>query len=169
MKKIGIFYGSSGGTTEGVAKTIAGKLGLGAADVHDVAKAKVEDVVACDVLVLGSSTWGAGDLQDDWYDFLPKLQSLDLSGKLVALFGCGDSSSFSDTFCDAIGTLHDDLKATGCKFIGAVDASSYTYDDSTAESDGRFVGLALDEVNEGDKTDDRITAWVQQLKGEGLE
>lgn len=169
MGKIGIFYGSSGGTTEGVAKTIAGKLGLGASDVHDVAKAKAEDAAACDVLLLGSSTWGAGDLQDDWFDFLPKLQALDLSGKKVALFGCGDSSSFSDTYCDAIGTLYNDLQSTGCQFIGSVDASDYSYDDSTAVVDGRFCGLALDEVNEADKTEERIDNWLQQLRSEGLE
>lgn len=101
MKTIGIFYGSSSGVTESVAERIAAKLGVEAADVHDVASASVEEVAKYDVLLLGSSTWGAGDLQDDWYGFLDNLKTADLSGKLVALFGCGDSSSFSDTFCDA--------------------------------------------------------------------
>ena len=36
MKKIGVFYGSSTGTTEGVAETIGQKLGVAAADIHDV-------------------------------------------------------------------------------------------------------------------------------------
>lgn len=31
-------------------------------------------------------------------------------------------------------------------------------------ADDEFVGLALDEDNEGDLTDDRITAWVDTLK-----
>ena len=35
MKKIGIFYGSSTGTTESVAHTIAQKLGVASNDVHD--------------------------------------------------------------------------------------------------------------------------------------
>ena len=34
--------------------------------------------------------------------------------------------------------------------------------------DGKFLGLPLDEDNEDDQTDDRITAWVEQLKGEGM-
>ena len=55
-----------------------------------------------DVLVLSSSTWGAGELQDDWYDGVNVLKKCDLSHKYVALFGCGDSDSYSDTFCDAI-------------------------------------------------------------------
>ena len=110
MKTIGIFYGSSNGTTESVAKQIAEKLGVKSADIHDVGQASPADFASYEVLLLGSSTWGAGDLQDDWYDFLPKIKKLDLSGKLVGLFGCGDSSSFSDTFCDAIGTIYNDLK-----------------------------------------------------------
>ena len=169
MKTIGIFYGSSTGTTEGIANQIAESLGVDSADVHEVSQASAEDLNAYEVLLLGSSTWGAGDLQDDWYDFLPKIQNLDLSNKLVALFGCGDSSSFSDTYCDAMGTIYQGLEGTGCKFIGSVDASDYTYDESTSVVDGRFVGLALDEVNEDDKTADRISNWVESLKSEGLE
>jgi flavodoxin len=45
MSKIGIFYGSSGGNTEGIAKKIASKLGVGSADVRDVASAKANDLV----------------------------------------------------------------------------------------------------------------------------
>lgn len=166
MKTTGIFFGSSGGVTEEVANKIAEKLGVPRSDVHNVASASPEDVGKYEVLLLGSSTWGAGDLQDDWYDFLPKIQKLDLSDKIVALFGCGDSSSFGDTFCDALGTIYNDLQNTGCKFIGLVDASDYTYDDSTAVVGGRFVGLALDEMNEDDKTPERIENWVNALKAE---
>jgi len=38
MKKIGIFYGSSTGTTQGIAETIASKLGVPASDVIDVCR-----------------------------------------------------------------------------------------------------------------------------------
>lgn len=41
--------------------------------------------------ILGTSTWGAGEMQDDWYDGIKTLKGADLSGKTVALFGCGDS------------------------------------------------------------------------------
>lgn len=169
MKRIGIFFGSSGGVTEGVANQIAEKLGVASGDVYNVASASPADLGGYEVLLLGSSTWGAGDLQDDWYDFLPKIQKLDLSDKLVALFGCGDSASFGDTFCDAIGTIYQDLQGTGCQFIGSVDAADYSYTDSTAVVDGRFVGLALDEMNEDSLTPGRIDAWIESLKKEGIE
>ena len=167
--KIGIFYGSTTGVTEAVAERIAKKLGVASADVQNVGSATAADAAGYDALLLGTSTWGAGELQDDWYDFLDQLKCQDLTGKKVALFGCGDSSSFSDTFCSAMGEIHDGLAATGCTFVGQVDASGYTYDDSAAVSGGKFVGLALDEVNEDDKTDGRIDAWAAQLKSEGVE
>ena len=44
---------------------------------------------------------------------------MDLSGKKVAFFGCGDSQSYGDYFCDAVGELHDQFSATGATLIGA--------------------------------------------------
>ena len=40
----------------------------------------------------------------------------------------------------------------------------YTFDDSESVVDGKFVGLALDEVNEDNKTDERIDAWVAEIQ-----
>lgn len=164
MRKIGIFYGSSSGTTGDVAQRIAAKLGVDSKDVHDVATVSPDSLLSYDCLLLGSSTWGSGDLQDDWEGFLPKIGKLDLSGKLVALFGCGDSASFGDTFCDAIGTIHDGLKATGCQFVGSMDPAGYSFEDSTALVDGQFVGLLVDEVNEDGQTDSRIDRWIGSFR-----
>ncbi|MCG2649504.1 flavodoxin FldA [Alloprevotella tannerae] len=166
MKKIGIFYGSTTGNTESVAKTIAEKLGLADGDVHEVSELNADAVAAYDVLLLGSSTWGAGDLQDDWYDGVDVLKGLDLSGKQVAFFGCGDSASYPDTFCGALGDIYNDIQGTGASFIGMVGTDGYTFDESASVVDGKFVGLAIDEDNESDKTEERINAWVEQLKGE---
>jgi flavodoxin I len=166
MKKTGIFYGSTTGTTESVARLIADKLGIAPADVHEVTQLDTALAESYDALILGTSTWGDGELQDDWYDGLKVLQGAHLSGKTVALFGCGDSESYSDTFCDAMGLLYEGLKDSGCTFVGAVDDSGYTFSASVAANDGKFVGLALDDVNESDRTDDRVSAWAAQLQTE---
>lgn len=166
MKKTGIFYGSTTGTTESVARLIADKLGIAPADVHEVTQLDTALAESYEALILGTSTWGDGELQDDWYDGLKVLQGAHLSGKIVALFGCGDSESYSDTFCDAMGLLYEGLKDSGCTFVGAVDDSDYTYAASVAAADGKFVGLALDDVNESDRTDDRVSAWAAQLQAE---
>ncbi len=105
----------------------------------------------------------AGELQDDWYDGLKTLQSADLSGKTIALFGCGDSSSYSDTFVGGIGELYNGIKDCGARFIGSVTTDDYTFDDSEAVIDGKFIGLPLDDINEDDKTDTRIEAWIAQI------
>ena len=110
MKKVGIFYGSTTGATEGVAETIAARLGVASEDIRNVGTTKVDEVDKYDVLLLGSSTWGIGELQDDWNDFLDKLKAKNLSGKTVAIFGCGDSASFGGSFCDAIGIIYNELQ-----------------------------------------------------------
>ena len=123
-----------------------------------------QDIVDCHQnLVLGTSTWGAGELQDDWYDGLKVLQQANLSGKTIALFGCGDCQSYSDTFVGGIGELYNGIKQSGAHFIGEVDTDGYSFDDSEAVVEGKFIGLPLDDVNEDDKTDARIDAWTAQL------
>ena len=165
MKKTGIIFGSTTGTTEGIAAKIAEVLGCGKENIHCAADLTKELAESYDVLVLGSSTWGAGDLQDDWYDAVNVLKSMNLSGKTVALFGCGDSEAYCDTFCDGMGILYEDLKDSGCTFLGnRVSTDDYTFSSSIAVVDGTFVGLALDDVNESAKTAGRIQAWADELK-----
>ena len=165
MNKIGVFYGSTTGTTEDLARRIAEKLDVSSEHVFDVSKLTEALVNEYDVLVLGSSTWGAGELQDDWYDGVKVLKSADLSMKFVALFGCGDSESYCDTFCDGIGVLYEDLKDSGCTFLGnKVSTDGYSFSSSIAVVDGAFVGLPLDEVNESNKTAERIDAWTAEIR-----
>lgn len=158
----GIFYGSTTGTTEAVAEDIAKQLGITAADVHNVADASADETNKYDLLLLGSSTWGCGELQDDWYGFLDALKAKDLAGKRVALFGCGDSGSYPDTFCDALGLIYEGLQATGCTFVGAYVPEGYDATDSLVCNEGKFVGLAIDESDPG-KTDARIASWCRNL------
>ena len=64
-----------------------------------------------------------------------------------------------------MGILYEDLKDSGCVFLGnRVSTDDYTFSGSMAVVDGAFVGLALDEVNESDKTSGRIREWVNELK-----
>ncbi len=163
MNKIGIFFGSSTGNTTVAAEKIAAQLGN--ADLHDVGEGvSSADFEGYDYLILGTSTWGCGVLQDDWETTLPELQKADLSGKTVALFGLGDSSSYSDTFVSAMGKIYDVLKQKDVSLVGQVDSSDYSYDDSEALVNGKFVGLALDEDNESSKTDERIKGWVESIR-----
>lgn len=161
MNKTLIVFGSSTGCCEDYAKRISERIG---AEVVNVADIDASIINEHDYLILGTSTWGAGEVQDDWYDGLDVLKQVDLSGKTVALFGCGDAESYSDTFCGGMSEIYKTVVEKGATVVGKVDAANYTYDDSEAVEDGKFVGLALD-VNEGDsEINERIDNWVKELK-----
>ena len=163
MKKTGIYYGSATGTTADIAQRIAKLLNVADADVHDVANTAPDTLANYDLLILGSSTWGNGELEDDWYDFVAGAAALDLSGKEIALFGCGDET-MSDTFCNAVGELYFRLKDTGAKFVGEFNADGYHYNKSEATDGALMRGLVLDEVNHPELTDPRLKAWTDELK-----
>jgi len=160
MKKTIVVYGSSTGTCEAIAEKIASKLGTEAINVSDMTADTIADA---DNLILGTSTWGAGELQDDWYDGVTTLKGADLSQKTVAIFGCGDCESYPDTFCGGMAEIYNAAKEAGANIVGQVSTSDYTFDDSEAVVDDKFVGLALDDVNEDDKTDSRIDAWIAEI------
>lgn len=166
MGKIGIFYGSTEGNTEEAAFKIQKALGKDNADVHNVDSATAEDVQGYAIVIFGASTWEIGELQEDWDSFIDVLDDIDFGGKKVAYFGLGDADGYPDTFIDALGIIHDRIKDSGATFFGAWPTDEYSYDDSKALVNGKFLGLALDNDNEPDKTDERIAAWVAQIKGE---
>ncbi|MFI3330222.1 MAG: flavodoxin FldA [Rikenellaceae bacterium] len=160
MGNVLVVYGSTTGTCQAIAKTIASKFDATAIDVTKMTKEAIEQ---CDTLILGSSTWGYGELQDDWYDGVNVLKSANIAGKKVALYGCGDAQCYDETFCDAMGLIYKEIKDSGCNIVGAVSVDDYLFSGSAAVVDGQFVGLALDDVNEDDKTQERIDNWVASL------
>lgn len=153
---IAVVYGSTTGATAEAAAAIAEKLG---ADCLNVAEVSADQLAGYNALVLGSSTWGAGDLQDDWATFLPNLQGMNLSGKKVAVFGCGDHEGFADTFGLALVTLRDAAAAAGATVVGECEVEGYDDICSDVASGGKFVGLAIDSQNQPELTDSRIAAW----------
>lgn len=163
MSKVAVFYGSTTGNTEFVAGKIAMMLD---ADKYDVAHKPDDKFAEYDILILGTSTYGFGGLQDDWDSFIPDLRQADLSHKVIALFALGDSQSYPDSFTSSMSELYNVIKDKGCRVIGFTDASDYEYDESESVIDGKFVGLPIDEDNESDKTDQRISKWIDALRDE---
>jgi flavodoxin I len=161
MAKIGVFFGSSTGNTEDAAKQIAQALG---AEATEISSTSADEILGYDCIVFGVSTWGAGDLQDDFDDFMDTLEDMDFSGKKVALFGLGDQESYPDTFVDGMGIVGKAVRSAGGELVGAVATDGYEYDASEAEEGGKFMGLPLDEDNESDQSAGRIAAWVADLK-----
>lgn len=163
MATIGLFYGSDGGNTENIANEL--KKALGDVEVINIAKAKKEDFAKFQNIILATPTYGEGDLQSDWEDFLPELSADDFEGKTLAFVGLGDQDSYGDTFCDGMFHLYEKV-ASKAKVIGQTSTDGYEYEDSKSVVDGKFIGLVLDEDNQDDQTADRIAAWVDSIKSQ---
>ena len=139
MDKVHVIYGSTTGMTEAVASKSAAEFGVSPININ-AADASAFDA---ELLVLGSSTWGIGDLQDDWAAQLDAVKA-NFAGKKVATFGLGDSVGFADSFCVAAETLATTAKDAGATLVGDV--------------------LKLDDTNESNQTDGKIAAWIAPLK-----
>ncbi len=162
MANVTIIYGSTTGNTETSAGEIAATFSTHSVTVKEVSSASKDDFESADLLILGTSTWGLGDIQDDWDGALSTLEGANLEGKKVAIFGLGDSASYCDTFVDGVGILYEAAKSAGAIIIGKVATSGYSHSASRAEVDGEFVGLPLDD-DAAELSSDRITAWTADL------
>lgn len=121
-----------------------------------------------DVLLLGISTWDFGEIQEDWESQWQDIADVNLTGKVIALFGLGDQIGYADWFQDALGMLHDEVIGQDCHVIGYWPNEGYEFSASKAiTEDGEFfVGLSLDDENQYDLTDARIQVWISQIKDE---
>merc|ERR1712176_1372848 len=166
---VGVLYASQTGNTETVAGYIAEAAGLEAEDVGDYG---AEDLTGFDGLIVGCPTWntGADEYRSGtaWDDLIDEIKDVDLGGKPVAIFGCGDSGAYGDNFCDGIEEIHNSFAAAGAKMVGYVDAGGYSYSESKSVDGGKFLGCPFDQDNEDDQTEGRASAWVAQIKSEGM-
>jgi flavodoxin I len=165
MAKIGIFFGSSTGNTERVSEKLQEILGTDLGDLLNVDSATEKDIEKYDYLILATSTWGIGDMQDDMEDFLEVLAKADLKNKKIALLGLGDQDTYPDSFVDGIGTIYQKLKDKAT-FVGKWPNKDYKFTDSDAVIDDKFVGLVIDQDNQAEKTEDRLKKWATQVKKE---
>merc|ERR1711924_446293 len=170
--EVGLFYSTSTGNTEAAADWIKQKFGGEITDPTDIGEVDLSDLEGYSSLIVGAPTWNTGADEGRsgtaWDEVIEEIKDLDLSGKKVAVFGCGDSSSYGVYFCDAIEEVYSAMKDAGATMVGFVDPSGYDFAESKSVIDGKFCGLPLDEDNESDMTEDRVAAWCEQISGEGL-
>ena len=164
MAKIGIFYGSSTGNTEVVAEKIRALFGKDA-ETNNIDSASKEEIEKYDFLIFGTSSWGIGDMQDDWEDFEEILEEVDLNNKKIALFGLGDQVNYADSFVDGMGVLYDAIYDR-VDIVGTWPLDGYDFNESAAVKNGKFIGLPIDKENQQNLTDGRLKKWVAILKKE---
>jgi len=161
-----LFYASSTGNSEEIANKIAEE--LGEIEVFDLSNTDIEKINDYEKVILGGSTWGDGELNDDWEEAWDSFKALKLADKTVALFGLGDQDGYPDEFCSALGIIYEQVTDNGANVIGFTSSEDYDFDDSKAQVDGKFVGLVIDEDNQDDLTDERIKNWAENIKDEIL-
>lgn len=165
-----VVYGTSTGKTEDIASRLSAQLGAGiqVRDADELAGA--EELCGWELIICCTPTWntGADSARSGtaWDSLVEEIPHLNLKGTSVAIVGLGDSSSYSDYFCDAMEELHAAFQKSGARMVGMVPTDGYTFNDSKSVINGMFCGLPIDEDSEPDLTDERITAWVAQLRHE---
>lgn len=165
--RVGIVFGTDTGNTEEMANRLATlfeQRGV-VADVFNVTDASVAALESFDLLILGIPTWDFGGIQCDWEDFEESLRQANLSDTVVAMYGLGDQFGYGDYFVDALGWLNERILATGAEVIGAWSTEGYDFTASRAANadKSRFCGLAIDDDQQFELTDERLARWTEQL------
>lgn len=168
-EEIGLFYGSTTGMTEDVAfqieKIARETHGIKLTPINIIDLDDPNDMFLYKKLILGMPTWNYGEYQDDWEMIVDRITGADLHETTIALFGLGDQVGYPEFYLDAMGMFADQLRAQGARFIGAwPHDEEYAFETSKALlGDGNFIGLALDEDSQPEKTTARLAKWLAQI------
>lgn len=167
---IALIYGTDTNNTEEVGIKIAKQWEDLDEDVaiHNIKDIDLSTFERYSMLILGIPTWDFGGIQSDWEELGDTLSTLSLTNTTIALYGLGDQFGYADYFLDAMGWLYKKLQTTGATFIGQWPTEGYEFEASQActEDKKHFVGLAIDEDQQFELTDQRIEQWVIQLYAE---
>lgn len=122
--KVIIVYASRTGKCQQMAETISETIrGEGVdVDLYPASMVEASYLLDYDLILLGSSTYGEGELLDEMQPLHNDMQSVDLTGKKAAAFGCG--SKRYPLFCNGVDLLESRLIDCGASIV----ADSYKID-----------------------------------------
>jgi len=172
MEKILLVYAPEKGSTERAAKKIAEAFGKENVVIQLVDNTSVDDIKNSKFCIFGSSTigrdtWETKHPNMGWDSLINQLDDIDFTGKTVALFGLGNQIFYPDNFVDTMGIMAKKLLKKGAKIVGQWSTEGYEFNASEAEiARGKFIGLALDEDNTSEMSDERIVRWYDEIKNE---
>ena len=140
-------------------------LGADRVQLHDIASADVHQMPNYQFLLFGIPTWDYGELQEDWDDIWDELDNVSLPATPAAIFGLGDAKGYPDWYQDAMGYLHHKLQAMGAELTGYWPSQGYQFNKSLALTADQkfFLGLALDEENFPELSEERLSRWLNEL------
>ncbi len=117
MGKILIVYCSMTGNTETIAKMVEEGIIEGGSEVvrKDVLEVDANEILDYEAVILGSYTWGEGEIPDEFLDYYDEINGLDFTGKKFAVFSSGDTSY--DNFCGAVDILENRIEVNGGQIV----------------------------------------------------
>ena len=162
--KIGLIYGSDTGYTHQVSDGIKSCFENFNITLHEIHLIDKKIILMYDFLIFGVPTWHIGELQSDWDYYFEEFKSINFNGKLIAIFGLGDQIGYEDNFVDGIGIIAKVIIKNNGTIIGDWSTKGYEFKKSKGLKDkNNFYGLAVDEDNQFDKTEERIIKWCKIL------
>jgi len=150
MNSILIAYATMTGNTSTVAEAMVEHLGSKHTNLQtkliDMAELPPKDILSYDLVVLGSSTWDDGDVNQVAREFLLKLHQdcSDLSGHKFAIFALGDN--FYPEFCKAADVLEKNIAELGGQVIGEALKLDGFPDDDTLQSANNWLDTIISEA-----------------------
>jgi len=171
MKKNCILYWPKGGNVETVSRKIYNQFDKTSINIYDILSIETTDLVNYDCLIIGcstvgSETWQEAEGNNKWHGFFNQLDKVNLKGKVVALFGLGDQILYPNNFVDGMQIIKNEFEKRGARIIGKWSTEGYKFNESNAVENDYFCGLALDEDQQDELTDERIDQWLIQLETE---
>jgi len=166
MKKTAIIYSFNTKKTGKIAEQISEALGNEQVAMVNAEELNEELFMTYDQIIMGVATWFDGELPNFWDEFIPALEDMSLKGKKIALFGLGDQKGYPENFIDGVGVMAEILEGQDAKLVGFTSTEGYEFESSRALRGDQFVGLAIDYENQGSMNNERVSAWVSQLKKE---
>ncbi|QJC95959.1 Short-chain flavodoxin [Bacillus mojavensis] len=118
MGKILLVYATMSGNTEAMADLIEKGLQEAEAEVDRFEAMDIDDAELFndyEHIILGTYTWGDGDLPDEFLELAEEMDTLDFTGKTCAVFGSGDTAY--EFFCGAVDTLEEKIKDRGGEIV----------------------------------------------------
>ncbi|MEW8987260.1 MAG: flavodoxin, partial [Bacillus sp. (in: firmicutes)] len=117
MTNVILVFASMTGNTEEIAQLV-GK-GVKEAGVNltirELPAGEPKELEQYDGILLGSYTYGDGELADEFLDFYDDMDGLNLDGKFAAVFGSGDTAY--EQFCVAVDILTEKLQELGATIV----------------------------------------------------
>lgn len=171
MKKIALIFWPEGGNVDESGDQILKRY-----SDDEIVKLSIADVTK-DILneydnwiiggsTVGSHVWEDADDTNIWHEFFKLLDEIDTSGKIVAFYGLGDQVLYPHHFVDGLGVFQEEFEGRSIKIVGQWPAKGYDFSDSEGIKDDYFFGLALDQDQQSELSDERIDQWVKIINKE---